>query len=222
MILKHFYFFIGFHRGEGKRALKVPKKPGISRLLLGLLLTGNALFPASQLKAQPPLPGPIPIVSPRGDVGQDRVQRQRSRAEGIGMRGERGSSLLPEEETRIEDSLVEEIRLLLEGIDFDCTIETLQMTNPVVSIKGPISVERKPALDRLASYQALSPGDRARFILGRYIGGGYLRYIEAWGAMDAELESLIDQAWNSAESGAYDALRLAERAIFALKSRGVP
>jgi hypothetical protein len=121
-----------------------------------------------------------------------------------------------------EDSLVEEIRSLLEGIDFECTIETLQMTNPVVSIKGPISVEREPALERLASYQALAPGDRALFTLGRYLGGGYLRYVEQLGGMDAELESLIDRAWSSAQSGASDALPLAERAIFAMKSRGVP
>ena len=62
---------MSFHKGERKQALNAPKRPGIPCLLLGFLLAGSALFSASQLEAQPPLPGPIPIVSPKGGSGSD-------------------------------------------------------------------------------------------------------------------------------------------------------
>jgi histone acetyltransferase (RNA polymerase elongator complex component) len=121
-----------------------------------------------------------------------------------------------------EDQLVDEIISLLKGIDFECTIETLQMTNPVVSIKGPLSLKRKPALDALAVYQALSPNERARFTLDRYLGGGYLQFVDDWGGIDQELEALIEQAAKSIRSGAGDALEKANRAVFFLKSKGIP
>jgi tetratricopeptide (TPR) repeat protein len=111
---------VGFHRGERKRALNAPKRPGISCLLLGLLLAGSAFFSASQLKAQPPLPGPIPTVSPRGDVSPNRAQPLRSGAEGIGKGQERGSDLLREEETAIENNLAEVVE-----VDFEWQGEAL-------------------------------------------------------------------------------------------------
>jgi len=121
-----------------------------------------------------------------------------------------------------EDQLVEELIALLEGIAFECTIETLQMTNPVISIKGPIGVKRGPALKQLAAYQALTANERARFSLNRYIGGGYLRFVDDWERLDQELERLIELAYDGAQSGAPDALERAEKAIFTLKSKGIP
>jgi hypothetical protein len=121
-----------------------------------------------------------------------------------------------------EDALVEEISGLLSGIDYECVIETLQMTNPVVAVKGPIGEKREPALKRLSAYRALAPNERALFNLKRYLGGGYLRYLEAWGGIDDELERLIDEAWKAVESDAPDALEMVDKALFAMKSRGVP
>ena len=40
--------------------------------------------------------------------------------------------------------------------------------------------------------------------------------------MDEQPEALIELAWQSAEAGADNALELADKAVFALKSRGIP
>jgi histone acetyltransferase (RNA polymerase elongator complex component) len=121
-----------------------------------------------------------------------------------------------------EDALVEEIVQLLEGIDFDCTIETLQMTNPVVNIKGPIEEKRELALDMFARFQALSPLQRAAFSLNRYVEGGYLHCVDAWGMYDSRLQKLIEQAFRSITNDVSDAPERTERAIFAIKSKIVP
>ncbi|NTW77913.1 MAG: radical SAM protein [Syntrophaceae bacterium] len=121
-----------------------------------------------------------------------------------------------------EDSLVEEMRELLEGIKVKCTIETLQMTNPVISLQGPIGVKRKSALKQLDAYQALTPNRRARFNLQRYCEGGYIRYAEDCGYLSEELERLIDEAYSGIEEDAPDAPDLVEKALFALKSTGIP
>jgi hypothetical protein len=46
--------------------------------------------------------------------------------------------------------------------------------------------------------------------------------VQAWGGLDTELELLIERAWQSAAAGSADALELGDRAIFAMKSRGIP
>ncbi len=121
-----------------------------------------------------------------------------------------------------EDQLVEEIIQLLEGIGFDCTIETLQMTNPVVNIKGPISDMRPQALQRLKWFQRLSPTERAVFGLRRYVEGGYLGCVEALGMKDAKLEALLDEAESSIVQNSPEAAVKTERAIFGMKSKIVP
>lgn len=121
-----------------------------------------------------------------------------------------------------EDSLAEEMQLLMEGIKVECTIETLQMTNPVICLKGPVRAKRETALNQICAYRALTPVERARFNLQRYCKGGYIRCVEEWGGLDAELERLIDEAYKGAEAGAPDALDLVEKALFALKSTGIP
>ncbi len=85
-----------------------------------------------------------------------------------------------------EDSLVAEMQLLLEGIKVECTIETLQMTNPVINLKGPIGAKRRTALKQIGEYRALTPIERARFNLQRYCAGGYIRYVEEWGGLNAD------------------------------------
>ncbi|MEN6622343.1 MAG: radical SAM protein [Smithella sp.] len=121
-----------------------------------------------------------------------------------------------------EDSLVEEIRQLLEGIKVECTIETLQMTNPVICLKGPVGVKGKSELKQLGDYMALSPIERARFNLQRYCRGGYLHFVEEWGGLDTELEQLINEAYISIEANASNALKKVEKVLFAMKSAGIP
>lgn len=121
-----------------------------------------------------------------------------------------------------EDSLVEEMRELLEGIKIKCTIETLQMTNPVISLQGPIGMKRKSALKQLDKYQALTPNERARFNLQRYCEGGYIRYAEECGYLNDELERLIEEAHTGVAADAPDVPDLVGKALFALKSTGIP
>lgn len=121
-----------------------------------------------------------------------------------------------------EDSLVEEMRELLEGIKVQGTIEILQMTNPVISLHGPIGVKRKSALKQLDKYQDLTPNERARFNLQRYCEGGYIRYAEECGYLSEELELLIEEAQAGVAADAPDAPDLVEKALFALKSTGIP
>ncbi|MEQ8253835.1 MAG: radical SAM protein [Smithellaceae bacterium] len=121
-----------------------------------------------------------------------------------------------------EDSLVEEMRELLEGIKVRCTIETLQMTNPVISLQGPIGMKRKSALKQLDKYQALTPNERARFNLQRYCEGGYIRYAEECGYLNDELERLIEEAHTGVAADAPDVPDLVGKALFALKSTGIP
>ncbi len=121
-----------------------------------------------------------------------------------------------------EDSLAGEMRKLLEGIEVECVIETLQMTNPVICFKGPINTRREFALKELGHYLGLNINERARFNLLRYCEGGYIRFVEEWGGLDAELERLIDEAYSSIEINAPDAPEQVERALFALKSIGIP
>lgn len=121
-----------------------------------------------------------------------------------------------------EDSLVEEMRELLEGIKVKCAIEALQMTNPVISLQGPIGVKRKSALKQLDAYQALTPNQRARFNLQRYCEGGYIRYAEDCGYLSEELERLIAEAYSGIEADASETPDLVEKVLFALKSIGIP
>jgi hypothetical protein len=69
---------------------------------------------------------------------------------------------------------------------------------------------------------AFSPLDRSRILLRRYLDGGYLAYVKAWGKYDAHLKQLIEVAKASLAEGSDKAPEQTERAIFAIKSKGVP
>lgn len=74
----------------------------------------------------------------------------------------------------------------------------------------------------LGWYQALTPSERARFLLGRYMYDGYLQCVNAWGKLDAQLKWLIKDAEASIAARHCDELRKTGRAIFAIKAKGVP
>ena len=120
-----------------------------------------------------------------------------------------------------EDQMVEELKRLIEGIHFDCTLETLQMTN-VFTTKGPFSERKEILLQWIDGYQSLSKEDRARFLLSRYLYDGYLACVKSWGMYDAWLNATIDEAETSLEKHSPEALEKVERAIFEIKSKGIP
>ncbi len=125
-------------------------------------------------------------------------------------------------ETPTEDQMIDEIRMLIENLNFDCVFETLQMTNVLFNIRGRLSVEKPKILAEVASYKAMSPLEKLRFRLDRYLYGGYLSFVIEWGKFDSQLGELVEEAELSLEEENKDAELRTEQAIFAIKSRGIP
>lgn len=125
-------------------------------------------------------------------------------------------------EPAAEDQMIDEIQMLIKGLEFDCTIETLQMTNILFNIKGRLSEMREDILSKIADYQALSPLERAGFRLQRYLYDGYLSFVERWGRLDSQLSLLVKEAIEGLEKQSPDAAQKIDRALFAIKSKGVP
>lgn len=121
-----------------------------------------------------------------------------------------------------EDQMIDEVRMLVEGLHFDCTFETLQMTNSLFTAKGKLSETRSSMQKIIHWYQTEPPAEKARFLLNRYLEDGYLGCVKAWGKYDTPLEALIEDAKESIAAGREDALTKTERAIFAIRSKGVP
>lgn len=121
-----------------------------------------------------------------------------------------------------EDQLVEEMRLLVEGLDFDCNLETLQMTNPLFTVKGRLSEMKELILDLIKDYQDLSPAQRAKVLLEQYTDRGYLEAVKGWGKYDSALESLVENAIKAIDEDSSGAMEITDQAVFALKSKGVP
>ena len=121
-----------------------------------------------------------------------------------------------------EDTMIQELETLIQGLAFDCTFETLQMTNPLFSVKGRLSRARSAMLAEIERYRALSPLERARFLLARFVHDGYLDCVRSWGKLDTPLSHLIEAAAKSLDRGNRDALEKTRQALFAIKSKGVP
>jgi hypothetical protein len=120
-----------------------------------------------------------------------------------------------------EDGMAEELRMLLEGISFDCTFETLQMTN-LFAFKGLLGERRDQWLGQIEHFQRKSPLERAQFLFCRYVNGGYLHCVKSWGKDSAALAALVAAAEKSLEGHSPDAPAKVERAVFAIKSKGIP
>jgi hypothetical protein len=90
------------------------------------------------------------------------------------------------------------------------------------NVKGRLFSEREKLLAAIARYQDLSPLNRARFRFNRYVHDGYLDCVEGWGRLDAHTRQLVQEAQASLEEGSPDAVEKAERAIVAIKSKGIP
>jgi len=124
--------------------------------------------------------------------------------------------------TATEDIMVKEIKMLIEGLSFDCTFETLQMTNPLFTLKDLLSETRSAMLDRIQWYEDLPLDEKARFMLGRYVNGGYLDFVKTWGKYDSRLKQLVADAESGLREGSEEVIKRVERAVFAIKSKGVP
>jgi hypothetical protein len=120
-----------------------------------------------------------------------------------------------------EEQMVDELKGLIEGVNFDCTFETLQMTN-LFTFKGQLPARRNAFLDAISDYQALSPLERARYLLNRYIRGGYLDFVQSWDCPDPTLQKKIGEAEKSLEEESPEALGKVERVLWAVKSKGIP
>jgi hypothetical protein len=121
-----------------------------------------------------------------------------------------------------EDQMIEEIRMLIEGLHLNCTFETYQMTNVLFNIKGNLTDRREELRARIGEYQSMPPMERARFRLNRYLNGGYINFVKMTGRYDTSLDSMISSALVSLEAGSDDAVEKTERAIFSIKSRAIP
>jgi hypothetical protein len=120
-----------------------------------------------------------------------------------------------------EDQMVEELREMIEGLTFDCAFETLQMTN-AFTFRGRLPAQKKSFLDALGEYQSLPPVERARYLLNRYVRGGYLNFVQSWDPLDSTLEKKIDEAEKSLEGESPEALEKVEGVLWAIKSKGIP
>jgi len=121
-----------------------------------------------------------------------------------------------------EDQMVKEIRMLLDGLNFDCIVETYQMTNLLFNIRDNLKDKKNELISLIDKYLNLSPLDRARFRLNRYLSGGYVNYLKAVRKYSATVAGLIDDAQKAIRRGSQDATEKVDRAIFAIKSKGVP
>jgi len=120
-----------------------------------------------------------------------------------------------------EEQMVDELKGLIQGVNFDCTFETLQMTN-LFTFKGQLPARRNTFLDAISDYQALSPLERARYLLNRYIRGGYLDFVQSGDCPDPTLQKKIEEAEKSLEEESPEALGKVERVLGAIKSKGIP
>jgi hypothetical protein len=117
--------------------------------------------------------------------------------------------------------MVEELKELIEGLDFDCAFETLQMTN-AFTFRGRLPARKSAFLDALSDYQSFPPLERARYLLNRYVGGGYLDFLQSWDWLGPTLQKKVEEAESSIAGEAPDALKKVETALFTLKSKGIP
>jgi hypothetical protein len=117
--------------------------------------------------------------------------------------------------------MIDELQQILEGLAFDCVFETLQLTN-VFTMKGQLLAKKAEWLADIARYRALTPLERARYILHRYLSDGYLDCVKSWGLYDTRLQTLVREAAQSVQARSTDALEKVDRAIVAIKAKGIP
>ncbi|MCP4755035.1 MAG: radical SAM protein [Proteobacteria bacterium] len=121
-----------------------------------------------------------------------------------------------------ENRMIQEIRSLLEGLEFDCIFETYQMTNVLFNVREKLRDVRDDLRTKIERYQSLNALEQARLRLNKFLHGGYVGFVKRIGKYDASLEKRIDEALDSLERESADAVAKTETAIFAIKAKAVP
>jgi hypothetical protein len=121
-----------------------------------------------------------------------------------------------------EEQMIEEIRLLIQGLTFDCMFESLQMTNTLFTFRGQLSRHRDALLERISGFKTLSADERAGILLDHCTEGGYLDYILSAGRASDEILRAIDEARRSISQALPDAMARTNAALFMIKSKGIP
>lgn len=120
-----------------------------------------------------------------------------------------------------DDGMVEEIRQLVNGLNFFCYIEAGQLTNILFELRGRLPEQKAYLLHLIQRYQTMPPEQRLRFRFERYLKN-YLSYIEQVGKLDESLISLVEEASRCMSKRTGGAEPVVEKAITAIKQRGIP
>lgn len=120
-----------------------------------------------------------------------------------------------------DDDMVDEIRRLIEGLDFRCDIETGQLTNILFEIKGRLPEQKAEILDLIHRYQEMPPAQRMEFRFRRYLSY-YLPWVEKRGNLDESLLKLVEEAEAGLRENPEHAGLIVEKAILAIKQKGIP
>jgi len=118
--------------------------------------------------------------------------------------------------------MIQELKALIEGLTFECTFETLHMTNVLFTTKGSLSSLRDTMLAAITNYQSLPRLERLGLRFNHYVGSGYLACVDQWGKLDSSLYAALAKARHALEHDSSDAAQLTEEAIQAIKSKGIP
>ncbi len=121
-----------------------------------------------------------------------------------------------------EEQMIDEIGRLIEGIGFDCDLETLQMTNFLFAFRGPLSGSREALLSGIARFKTLQVHERARILVDRCIDGGYLDFAMARGGHDKRIGLALADVRRSIDHASCDAMEKADMALSLVKSKGIP
>jgi len=125
-------------------------------------------------------------------------------------------------EASTEEQMVSEIERIINGIRFDCIFETLQLTNVLFNVKDRLSRIKNELLQKIMWYKSLPPHRRLSWELNRYLYNGYIDYLKSTGRYDLELENIIEEAKKALVNRGEDMEEKVKRAIFEIKSRGIP
>jgi hypothetical protein len=121
-----------------------------------------------------------------------------------------------------EAQMIDEIGELIEGLNFACEFETLQMTNTLFTFRGPLEEHREGLLRIIGRFRGLSPREQARMLLERITQGGYLDFVASWGRYDARIDAALRDAVLRVERDDPDALEKVETALRQIKCKGIP
>jgi hypothetical protein len=121
-----------------------------------------------------------------------------------------------------EEQMIEEMAQLIEGIAFECVFETLQMTNPLLSVRVSLSRHRADMMERIGRFRGMPSHKQAEALLERVVHGGYLDLVMSWGRYDEEMDHALSQARESIMRASEDALATTNAALRLIKAKGIP